>query len=236
MSSLKRTFSTTVEPVAFSAAKKRKMSTTRKSKTTLQRNQDGPFPRFKRTKFVYENALTAISGGLTFNTKPVLLNSLYDFDKGADIGNKQPLFYDAMLTSSGPYKNYKVISWKTTWTFINTGADALNIWVLPPVAGTGEIDSAAESDNFPGVKRLHLTAKGGAKDIGSVTVTGNISDVYNAAKGDLGFLGGYNTDPAYTVYGGYNLASADGSTVISGYVAVKHIFDVELDVIDALVS
>jgi len=44
---------------------------------------------------------------------------MYDYDNTGEAGNKQPLYYDALLSASGPYKQYKTISWKTTWYFMN---------------------------------------------------------------------------------------------------------------------
>ena len=124
-------------------------------KTTLQRFPDGPFPRSKNVSLVYENALTATgtgtSGLLTLGTKP---NSAYDYDNssGAAFGNKQPLYYDALLSASGPYKNYKVNSWRTTYTIVNNSDAPMTCWAIPPISAPGEVDSAAEADNFPGVK------------------------------------------------------------------------------------
>jgi len=85
-------------------------------------------------------------------------------------GNKQPLYFDTLFTASGPYKQYKVHSWKATWTFVNTSATPQSIWVIPPIAAAAEIDSAAEADNFPGVKRLYLAPNGGGDSKGTVTV------------------------------------------------------------------
>lgn len=205
--------------------------------TTLRSMPDGPFPASKKVTMVYENALTAISGAAAFLSKSVKYNSLYDFDNGTgDLGNKQPLFFDTLLTASGPYKQYKVHSWKATWTFVNTSATPQTIWVLPPLSAAGEVDSAAEADNFPGVKRLYLAPNGGGDSKGAVTVYGSIADVYATFTGDQGFIGGYNSDPTYLVYGGFCIASADGSTAISGYVACKIEFNVTLNNIDALVS
>jgi len=47
---------------------------------------------------------------------------MYDYDNTGEAGNKQPLYYDALLSASGPYKQYKTISWKTTWYFMNQTA------------------------------------------------------------------------------------------------------------------
>jgi hypothetical protein len=224
--------------VPFSSYKKRKM-TKSKTKTTLQRNQDGPFPRSKNTTLVYENALTALGSGtgglLTVGTKP---NSAFDYDNssGAVFGNKQPLYYDTLLTSSGPYKNYKVNSWKTTYTIVNNGDNAMTVWALPPISATAEIDSAAEADNFPGVKRMYLTPKGGSHSQGSITVTGNLSDVYaSSAASEGGMIAAYNADPTYLVYSGLVIQTADAGAIVA-YAAVRHEMKTTLQVVDALVS
>jgi len=71
-------------------------------KTTLQRKPDGPFPRSKKVTWIYENALTALSGAAATLAKSVKLNDAYDFDNSADVGNKQPLYWDTLMTASGP--------------------------------------------------------------------------------------------------------------------------------------
>ena len=91
------------------------------SQTTLSR-AIGPFAERKMVTFEYKNAATTV-GSANLLQLSVLLNSVYDFDKssGNYFGNKQPLYYDQLLAASGPYKNYKVISWVTTYTIMNTG-------------------------------------------------------------------------------------------------------------------
>lgn len=239
---MKRTFSTTVEEA--SKKSKSRSSTPAPSKrrrlvkkTTLQSIDRGiPFPRSKTVNLIYENQLSYVNSATAFYNYSVLLNSAYDFDKGTVLGNKQPLYYDSVLSASGPYKFFKVKSWKTTWTFINHGAKPITVWISPPVSGTGELDSAAEYDNFPGVKRIYLTEAGGSKTLGMCTVTGNIADVYKAGQQDFSFYGGYGNDPAYTIYGGFGVQSSDGTATPLFSVAVRHEMNTELDVVDALVS
>lgn len=230
---VKRTFTETVEALKYVPSKKRKVN-----KTTLQKLPDGPFPRSKNTTLVYENALTSVTPAaalVALSTKP---NSAYDYDNstGAAFGNKQPLYWDTLMTASGPYKNYKVSSWKTTYTIVNMTDEPLIVFAMPPISATSEIDSLAEADNFPGVVRLYLTGKSGSKGIGKVTTYGNVKDVYTSASNDLGFVGGYNGDPAYVVYSGLLLASANGSTNVEARVAVRHEMKTTLQVVDALVS
>ena len=127
------------------------------SQTTLAKS-GGPFTGRKYMTFLYENALTRVLPASVLSVLHCCPNSLYDFDKtGSSFGNKQPLYYDTMLTVSGPYKAYQVISWKTTYTIVNNSAVPITVFAIPPISATGEIDSIAEADNFPGVKRLFLT-------------------------------------------------------------------------------
>lgn len=207
------------------------------SSTTLAK-YPGPFQGKKYVTFIYENELTAITGATNLLVASVASNSLFDFDKhgGSCFGNKQPLYFDTLLSASGPYKVYKVISWKTTYTLVNTSNVPVTIWALPPIAATAEVDSAAEADNFPGVKRLYLTGSTGTKTMGTVTMTGHIKDVNPTDWTSSNFNGTYGTDPTTIIYGGIIVHGSDGTTAPNVYVAVKHEAYTELQYVDALVS
>jgi len=73
------------------------------SSTTLSR-AGGPFSGKKFVTFLYENALSKVSGGTNVVTVQVKPNDMYDYDNTGEAGNKQPLYYDALLSASGPYK------------------------------------------------------------------------------------------------------------------------------------
>jgi len=185
---------------------------------------------------VYENALTPISGAAAFLSKSVKYNSLYDFDNGTgDLGNKQPLYFDTFLQRLDLISSIRFIA-GSHLDFCKYKCHSPKYLGHSPIAAAAEIDSAAEADNFPGVKRLYLAPNGGGDSKGTVTVYGSIADVYATFTGDQGFIGGYNSDPTYIVYGGFCIASSDGSTAISGYVAVKVEFLTTCNNIDALVS
>lgn len=245
--SLKRMRSTT----GGGPVKKAKMEKTRKattttlgriagkispSTTTLAR-AIGPFSERKYVTFEYKNAATTV-GSSNLLQLSVLLNSVYDFDKssGNYFGNKQPLYFDQLLSASGPYKNYKVISWVTTYTIMNTGNIPLQCYGLPPTSASAEIDSVAEADNFPGVIPLVLTPVSGSKCMGTITVRGHVKDVYPSYSDDSGLVGPFNGDPAQTIYGGLLLYYIDGTTAISANVSVKHEAYTELGLVDSIVS
>lgn len=205
------------------------------SQTTLAR-APGPFLGRKYVDFIYENGLTKLGGATTFVPVQIVCNSAYDVDNGGYLGNKQPLYYDKLLTAAGPYLQYKVVSWKTTWTIVNTQAVPINVFVHGAHALT-DFNTVVEAENFPGTKRLYLTESGGSKNTGTVTVTGNISDFNGMVDKGREWIGVYNTAPGISIGGTCLVASADGTaTVASVYVSIKHEMYTELSVIDCEVS
>jgi len=205
------------------------------SQTTLAR-APGPFLGRKYVDFIYENGLTKLGGATTFVPVQIVCNSAYDVDNGGYLGNKQPLYYDKLLTAAGPYLQYKVVSWKTTWTIVNTQAVPLNVFVHGAHALT-DFNTVVEAENFPGTKRLYLTESGGSKNSGSITVTGNISDFNGMVDKGREWIGVYNTAPGISIGGTCLVASADGTaTVANVYVSIKHEMYTELSVIDCEVS
>jgi len=205
------------------------------SKTTMA-NALGPFGSTKTMTFLYENALAKINPGNTFWALSVVANGLFDFDGSNFFGNKQPLYFDALISGTGPYKQYRVISWKTTYTFINDGTTPVNIWVAPALSLAAEVDLASEADNFPGVKKLYLTAPSGSRNEGTITVTGHIDDVYKGLSGDVNFMGSSSANPTTAIYESICAQAADGTANAIVYIAVKHEAFTELLNVDALVS
>jgi len=207
-------------------------------KTTMQLlSKSSPFPRFKKAVLLYENAFTYTAAATTASWLHAS-NDMYDFDRTAGnfYGNKQPLFYDNLLTVSGPYKEFYVPTWTTTYFIANETNVAVDVFVLPPHIGGSELDSKAEADNFPGVKHEHLTAKGGSRDFIKVTVKGSVNDVIGSKTKDTNFIGIWNGSPSSAVLGGLFMNTADGTTSLSVAVAIKHEFNAQLEYTDALVS
>jgi len=62
------------------------------SSTTLSR-AGGHFLA-KVCYFLYENALSKVSGGTNVVTVQVKPNDMYDYDNTGEAGNKQPLYYE----------------------------------------------------------------------------------------------------------------------------------------------
>lgn len=197
----------------------------------------GPFPPRKFYNFEYSNALTQYSPAATTGYVSCKPSDLYDFDNnaGAYFGNKQPLFYDSLLTTTGPYKAYKVHSWVITYTITNQSAGPVTVFGFPSLATSSEMDIVSEMDNWPGVQRLFLSASGGAKSMGTLTVKGGLGDVYpqDITASSLG--GSWNASPTAPIYGGVGFSSGTPDNV-SVSIAVKATLYTELGVMDSTVS
>lgn len=205
-------------------------------KSTTLAKSVSPFTGVKYVTFVYDNGLTAMANNATYVSANIVCNGAFDVDNnlGAYFGNKQPLYFDTLISAAGPYKQYKVISWETTYTVISQTAVPCNVYFMPPISAGSEIDSVAEAENFPGVTKRYLTAKDGASNKTTVTVKGHIDDVYPCQWDGLN--GTVSANPSLAVIGGLLVATADGTTNVTAYVAIEHKMYTELQVVDALVS
>jgi len=201
------------------------------SKTTLS-TYPTPFPRSKYVSFDYQNGLivqTPLS-----NTQVVAFapNDIFDFDRTTGfLGNKQPLYFDALLSSNGPYRYFKVLSWVTTFTIINRGAAPITLW-LTNAPFASDIDTVSEVDNLPGVVKKFVDVPGGQAMV-SIKMSGNIKDEYLSQLGDAALTGTYGTSPTTSVQGSLVLYS---SSSLNYEIAVKHVAYTQLTLVDAIVS
>jgi len=114
---------------------------------------------------------------------------------------------------------------------MNQTACPVDIFISPPLNAANECDTVAEADNFPGVKRLRLTAATGSKNYGQITTTGHLRDVYRRMR-VIPRSRGITTHPLPTQY----TRGSDGTTAADVYVSVKHEAYTELQLVDAIVS
>ena len=154
---------------------------------------------------------------------------MYDFDQDNYLTDKQPLFYDQMFTSAGPYRYYKVNAWKTKITFTNLTDSAVHVYYDQGTIGSfAEADSAAEVQNRAGVVYRMLT---GAANSKPQTVINSYKTAKSFAprgvSSGLEYGAAYNANPANTIYSTLlvtNLDSSNTTTIISGVVQIEHIF------------
>jgi len=147
------------------------------------------------------------------------------------LGNKQPLYYDQLISSTGPYKQFMVKSWSTEFTVINRGTAPITMWLTPPQTTTLEADTVNEVDNMPGVVKAFVDVLGG-KSMVVISNKGAISDMNSGITGDTAWTGFLGT-PSVPVYGNLYLSS---SANLIYEIAVKHRAYTRLTGVDAIIS
>lgn len=186
-------------------------------KTSIPRpmGRKGPFPIRMNTQLVYKNpSTTIVSSGVTnFNYCQFALNSMFDLDQTNVIGNKQPLFYDQLLSITGPYRNYKVNAWKTTIRLINLSDKAMYVYYDPCAALLTEADSALEMENRRGVQSFTLTAQNNAKPMCTIKKFQTLKSFFpNSINSSENFSAAYNTGPSTVAYATLGWKPIDNST------------------------
>lgn len=201
-----------------------------------------PFPPInKNINFRYQDTpgyTLNWAGGLSYyNNFNMYPTSLFDYDVSNVVGNKQPLYFDTLFTSTGPYAFYRVTSWKTTVTVVNLSAVPVVVFFgqASITGGTAELDTPTEMQNFPGVKKEFLTEKGGEKCIAKITLYGSLRRLARNWQ-DSDFVGAYNASPTKNVTQTCLVQSMDGSSSGSCLISVNHEAVADCFVRDAFLS
>lgn len=196
------------------------------------------FPDVFHTTMRYSSNLvpiTSIASATTFHS--LILNGLFDFDFNNTFGDKQPLYYDQLLTSTGPFKQYTCKKWRTTIEVYNQSTNPLEVyWTQAGDPSDG--DTLIEVQNRPNVRILVLTAKGGSKDKGKITAPGSMVEIFGNIINPESALGSVTANPSIKAYGTlfFSNPGATSSTLIDCFVKIVHDFDVELSAIDGILS
>jgi len=200
--------------------------------TTLARAVT-PFPLSRFVTFEYRNGLVSRVPGASLDSILYACNDMTDFDRTtfSGLGNKQPLFYDALIGSNGPYKQYQVISWYTEFTIINRGTAPITMWLCPPSLSQTEFDTTSEADNYPGVIKKYVDVPGG-QAIVTISNRGHMKDVVSGFQGDSNFVG-FQTSPTTPVFGSLVLSSTSS---LSYEVAILNRAYTKLTAVDAIIS
>jgi len=211
---------------------------TAKAKGTPEMYSKGQvFPDVLPTTLRYNSNMVAIDVAAASTYYSFVLNGMYDFDFNDILGNKQPLYMDELLTADGPYKTYKVLSWKTTIHVINDSLDPLLCYWSQSNA-VAEADTLVEVQNRPNVRELILTQRDGAANQGKIIAPGNVNDIVGTIRNPADLAASYNGNPAGTLWGTLFFYNPGGvvSTPINAWLKITHDFEVELSTADGIIS
>lgn len=156
---------------------------------------------------------TAVGSGVQYLWN---LNSLHDPD-GTSVGH-QPLYYDQLLTSSGPYSRYVVYKTKVKITVTNISANPV-IFAFYLQSGPVDYPSRETLAEKPMCKKVFLPQSGGGPVVRSITLNVPIHKVFGVLRArimnDDAYVGTYNTNPSQLAFGVAMMYSQPGAGVVA---------------------
>lgn len=197
------------------------------------------FPDVLSTTLRYNSNMVAVDPAAASVYYNFALNGCFDFDVDNVIGNKQPLYFDELFTSDGPYRSYNVDKWTTTITVINDSVDPLLVYWAQG-SSTSETDSLIEVQNRPNVRELILTQRDGDKNMGKIIAPGSMKEIWGGLKrvNPENACGSPVSNPAALTYGTLFLYNPGGlvSTPVNCWIKVTHDFHLTAQQADAIIS
>lgn len=197
-----------------------------------------PFPAVYRTKITYAPPGSQYSPGFNSTVIQFQLTNLYNPDFNTAVGGGQPLFFDQLCSSTGPYKQFKVLGWRGKFTLVNLGGiredtpstgtqDCYEILWQQGYELSAEGDTNAELQSAPNLQRhlLPSTLNGSASQK-VIYFQGRTKDFFAETVDDSTLVGNYAGTPAIVVYGSLGIRSL-GSKLITMGIQVTIEFDVE---------
>lgn len=196
-----------------------------------------PFGLTKSCKMLYKNTSATLTPGAVYGSQRFRLTDMYDFDYDNNFGNKQPLYFDTLVTGSGPYRSFRVHAWKISFKIVNLSATAVTVyWQNGTINGSSDNDIQSEIQNMPRVKSLQLTPATGSKSIGYISAFGTTKGVLGRKPDDV-YEGTWTASPSNVVIGTLGYMATDGVTTTAQIVCeVSCVQYVTLFNRDALVS
>jgi len=198
-----------------------------------------PFPAEWNTKITWDPPCATLVPGSTNGAAVIRLNSIYDPDYTNVFGNGQPLFFDEILSATGPYQKYRVNGWKCKLQILNhspvqaSGSPMpVDLYLMQGATDSLDVDTFSELQSSPGVQ-THLLGhtSSGSAAYKTWYVNGRLkSFIPTTTATDDDFVGAYNGDPAKSVYLalGYSNATPTDSSYPKLFVKISIEFDVTL--------
>lgn len=233
---MKRSSSAITPGGAKKSFKKRK--TLRKKGTPEMYSKGQVFPDVLTTKLRYNSTMARINPAAASYYCSFVLNGMHDFDFDNVLGNKQPLYFDELITSDGPYKSYNVQSWNSLIHIENQSTEPLMVYWSQSTS-VGESDTLIEVQNRPNVKELLLTAKGGSKDVGVIKAPGSMKEIWGPIRvNNENAVGSNAANPTAASWGTLFFYNPGGivATPVNCFIKITHDFNAVLSTADAIIS
>lgn len=222
------------------AYRKRNYRTGKRMNLGKYYNPRTPFPSVMTTQLVYQGDMsTNISSGASSTSYTTWRpNDMFDFDVSNNFGNKQPLYFDQLLSTTGPYKRYMVYAWKTTLTIFNLSDRPIECFIdTISVNTTTDADSLSEVTDRKGIIKRIITGQANAKPYTTISWYKTLKSLVPVARDAVAVWGGnFATSPPNYVSNSLVCRSIDGASGHSYRCKVSHVFYCKLWETDALQS
>lgn len=214
------------------------------AKALISRISKDPFPRERRCKMTWSPDTQYSNPGSTSAASVIRLTDIYDPDYSNHFGNFQPLFFDQLLSATGPYQNFRVNGWKGKITLVNVSAAdgsvplALECYWKQGATNAVDVDTWAEVQSQAGIQSFLL----GPKDSDSATKTiyfnGRMESYIPKGVDAEDYSGTYGSSPSKPIYGAIAIrnAKSGSASAINCYIKVVIEFDVTVFGTDAVQS
>jgi len=205
-----------------------------------------PFPTTWRTKLTWHPPCVNVAGTASA-VYQIKLNDCFDPDGTGTFGNGQPLYFDEICSTTGPYKSFIVHGWKARIDVNNsTGSgdtvpyqtlcDALEVIVQQGYEINTEGDTNAELQSAPNREVALLSpALEAPHNRHTFYLNGKTMDYTTKPAFDSTLAGNFTGSPSTVIFGNIGLRSIVGDNY-SAYMMVHVEFDVEFYDIDGAAS
>lgn len=210
----------------------------RQNKTWKATIPINPFPPVYKTKITWAPPAIEWAPGLNSSVMQFQMTNCYNIDIGAVFPTTQPLFFDQLCSSTGPYKQFKVVGWRGKFNLVNLGGiredtpstgtqDVYEILFQQGYELSAEGDTNAELQAAPNLQRhlLPSTLNGSASHK-EIYFQGKTADYFATTVDDSTIVGNYAGSPSIVVYGSLGVRSI-GSKVIKLGIQVTLELEVE---------
>lgn len=216
------------------------------SANAVSKISKNPFPREWKTTFSWMPSQVLLAPGAASGAFVLRLNDLYDPDYSNSLGNSQPLYFDQLLSATGPYQKFRVDGWRVKIELVNVSPNTsggspmpLDIYLMQGATNAVDVDTFNELISSPGVETAILGPSGTTLGQRSWNFNGRLKDyIPDNTSVDLSWCGDYTTTPSSCIFMGVGYRNGDAvdTTAIKLFVKVIVEFDAIVFARDAIGS
>lgn len=140
-----------------------------------------PFPERLTRVLTWRGTPAVFTGASVGNYYRVVVNNAFDPDYDNVFGQQQPLYWDQLTSSTGPYKSYYVKKWTCVWQVLNRSTYEMEVY-LDQTDNIVEDDTVAEMRVRPSVVRAILGGYNSPQNRIDMVCSGSAKQFFGTGK------------------------------------------------------